>query len=54
MVPHSGARRLQEALPDLELLLLDDCGHCPQLEDTERLAEALLAFAARQAPTTLA
>jgi pimeloyl-ACP methyl ester carboxylesterase len=45
MVSHSGARVLSAALPDTEVVLLDGCGHCPQLEETDRVAELLLAFA---------
>jgi pimeloyl-ACP methyl ester carboxylesterase len=45
MVSHSGARAITAALPDTEVVLLDGCGHCPQLEETERVAELLLAFA---------
>ncbi len=45
MVSHSGARIISEALPDTEVVLLEGCGHCPQLEETERVAELLLAFA---------
>lgn len=45
MVSHSGARVLSAALPDTEVVLLDGCGHCPQLEETETVAELLLAFA---------
>ena len=45
MVSHSGARKLSAALPETEVVLLEGCGHCPQLEETERVAEILLAFA---------
>ena len=46
MVNHSGARVISAALPDTEVVLLEGCGHCPQLEETDRVAELLLAFAA--------
>jgi pimeloyl-ACP methyl ester carboxylesterase len=46
MVPHTGARILLEALPDTRVELLDDVGHCPQLEATHRLLELLLPFPA--------
>jgi pimeloyl-ACP methyl ester carboxylesterase len=49
MVSHSGARLVSEALPDTEVVLLEGCGHCPQLEETERVAELLLAFAQESA-----
>ncbi len=45
MVSHSGAKVLSAALPGTDVVLLDDCGHCPQLEETDRVAELLLAFA---------
>jgi pimeloyl-ACP methyl ester carboxylesterase len=45
MVSHSGARLVSEALPGTEVVLLEGCGHCPQLEETGRVAELLLAFA---------
>jgi pimeloyl-ACP methyl ester carboxylesterase len=45
MVSHSGARVLTAALPNTEVVLLEGCGHCPQLEETDRVAELLLAFA---------
>jgi pimeloyl-ACP methyl ester carboxylesterase len=44
MVPHSGAQKVLEALPRTRLELIDGCGHCPQLEATERVAELLLDF----------
>ena len=44
MCPHRGARVLSEALPGARVELLDGCGHCPQLEAPERLAELLAGF----------
>jgi pimeloyl-ACP methyl ester carboxylesterase len=49
MVSHSGALILQEALPDTRVELLEGCGHCPQLEETERVADLLLEFSAQAA-----
>jgi pimeloyl-ACP methyl ester carboxylesterase len=46
MVPHTGAQILLEALPHTHLELLEDVGHCPQLEATDRLLELLLPFPA--------
>jgi pimeloyl-ACP methyl ester carboxylesterase len=46
MVPHRGAQKLLDAVPGSRLELLDGCGHCPQLEDPERLVELVLRFAA--------
>lgn len=42
MVPHAGSRRVLDALPDTELVLLHGVGHCPQLEVPGRMAELLL------------
>ena len=57
MVPHAGAQKLLEAVEGSRLELLDHCGHCPQVEDPDRLVGLLLEFAtalrtgaARQAP----
>jgi pimeloyl-ACP methyl ester carboxylesterase len=49
MVPHTGARRLIAALPDTRVEMLENVGHCPQLEATDRLHELLRAFPARSA-----
>lgn len=46
MVFKSGARRVLEAVPDSRLTLIEDCGHCPQIEAADRLAELLLEFPA--------
>jgi pimeloyl-ACP methyl ester carboxylesterase len=44
MVPHSGARVVLDALPDTKVELIEGCGHCPQLEATDRLLELLIGF----------
>jgi pimeloyl-ACP methyl ester carboxylesterase len=46
MVSPRGARRVLEALPTARLELIEDCGHCPQIEAAERLAQLLLDFPA--------
>src|SRR3954451_892315 len=46
MVPHTGSRALLAALPDTDVALIEGCGHCPQLEATDRLLELLLEFPA--------
>ncbi len=43
-VSHSGARRLQDALPFTQVVWLDGGGHCPQPEETGRVAEPSLDF----------
>jgi pimeloyl-ACP methyl ester carboxylesterase len=45
MVSHSGARRVTEALPDTTYELIEGCGHCPQLEAPDRVADLLLGAA---------
>jgi pimeloyl-ACP methyl ester carboxylesterase len=45
MVTHHGARHLVRAIPDAEYVRLEGCGHCPQVEEAERLAELLMRFA---------
>jgi pimeloyl-ACP methyl ester carboxylesterase len=49
MVPSRGSRRILEALPETTYELIEDCGHCPQIEEPDRFVEALLAFAAAPA-----
>ena len=44
MVTHQGARHVLEALPSAVYVELAGCGHCPQLEDPERLSELVLGF----------
>jgi pimeloyl-ACP methyl ester carboxylesterase len=44
MVSHRGAERVLAALPQTQVELLEGCGHCPQLEATERVAELLHRF----------
>ncbi len=46
MVPHRGSRRVLEALPETTYELIEDCGHCPQVEEPDRFVELLLRFAA--------
>jgi pimeloyl-ACP methyl ester carboxylesterase len=41
MVLSSGAERLSEALPGARVELIPRCGHCPQIEEPDRLAELL-------------
>jgi pimeloyl-ACP methyl ester carboxylesterase len=46
MVPHRGAEKLLAAVAGSRLEMLDACGHCPQIEDAQRLVEVVLAFGA--------
>jgi pimeloyl-ACP methyl ester carboxylesterase len=44
MVFRTGAERVLEAATDARLELIEDCGHCPQLEAPERFTSLLLDF----------
>jgi pimeloyl-ACP methyl ester carboxylesterase len=44
MVFHTGAERVLSEIPGARLELIADCGHCPQVEEPERLAELLAGF----------
>ena len=44
MVYSKGAQRVLDAVPGARLELLDECGHCPQVECPDRFAELLLDF----------
>jgi pimeloyl-ACP methyl ester carboxylesterase len=46
MVFAKGAERIVAALPDTRVELLPRCGHCPQIEEPDRLAELLADFPA--------
>ncbi len=52
MVFDSGAQRLLDAVPGARLVTIDDCGHCPQIEATDRLAELVLDFPPPLAPAS--
>jgi pimeloyl-ACP methyl ester carboxylesterase len=45
LVFQKGAERVVEVVEDARIELLEGCGHCPQVEVPERLAELLLEFA---------
>lgn len=49
MVPSSGADRVLREVPGATLEVIERCGHCPQIEATERLAELLEDFPAQLA-----
>jgi pimeloyl-ACP methyl ester carboxylesterase len=44
LVPVSAARILLEALPNAQLAVLEDCGHCPQLQRPDDVADVLAAL----------
>ena len=44
MVYSKGAQRVLDAVEGARLELIPDCGHCPQVECTERFTELLLDF----------
>jgi pimeloyl-ACP methyl ester carboxylesterase len=44
MVAHSGAEQIVAALPQTRVELLPRCGHCPQIEEPDRLGELLAEF----------
>jgi pimeloyl-ACP methyl ester carboxylesterase len=46
MVFQTGAERVIDAVDDAELVLIPDCGHCPQIEAADRLASLVLDFPA--------
>jgi pimeloyl-ACP methyl ester carboxylesterase len=52
LVFQTGAERVLEAAADARLELIDDCGHCPQLERPERLHDLLIDFPAPSASST--
>lgn len=44
MVFNSGAERVLDVVAGAQLTVIEDCGHCPQIEAADRLAELLLDF----------
>lgn len=44
MVSSSGAEQVLAGIPGTQVELLPRCGHCPQIEEPDRLAELLAAF----------
>ena len=44
MVFQTGAERVLAAAPEARLEVIEDCGHCPQLEAPERFTELLRDF----------
>lgn len=49
MVFAAGADRVLRAVPESRIEVIERCGHCPQIEATERLAGLMVNFAAEAA-----
>lgn len=49
LVFQTGARKVLDTVPGSRLEVMDDCGHCPQLECPDPFAELVLEFAHPQA-----
>jgi pimeloyl-ACP methyl ester carboxylesterase len=49
LVFQTGADRVLDAVPNGALEVIEDCGHCPQVEAPERLMELLIDFPERAA-----
>jgi pimeloyl-ACP methyl ester carboxylesterase len=49
LVFQTGAERVLEVVPESALEVIEDCGHCPQVEAPEKLMELLVDFPARVA-----
>jgi pimeloyl-ACP methyl ester carboxylesterase len=49
LVFQTGAQRVLAAVDDARLEVVEDCGHCPQLECPDRLCELILDFPSRLA-----
>ncbi len=49
MVFQTGADRVLDAVEGAQLVTIEDCGHCPQLENPDRLVHLLLDFPAADA-----
>jgi pimeloyl-ACP methyl ester carboxylesterase len=50
LTPSKGARELLDSVPGAELIELEDCGHCAQVEQPERVAEIAVEFSERVGP----
>jgi pimeloyl-ACP methyl ester carboxylesterase len=49
MVFATGAERVLREVAESRIEVIEHCGHCPQVEEPERLAELLMEFPARLA-----
>ena len=50
MVAHTGSERLLDALPGTRFELLEEIGHCPQVEAPDAVTELLLDFTGAPEP----
>jgi pimeloyl-ACP methyl ester carboxylesterase len=50
LLPASGADDLKQRIPHAEVVMFEDSGHCPFLEETEKFNGAVEQFMARLAP----
>jgi len=50
VIPVSHAERAHQAIPGSQLVIFDNCGHCPQLEVPERFARTVIDFLHRTFP----
>ncbi len=51
ILPASGAEDLKQRIPHAEVVMFEDSGHCPFLEETDRFNAVVAEFVARLAPT---
>lgn len=50
LIPPAGARKVLDVVSDSRLVVIDGAGHCPQLEQPDRVCDLVLDFAARVRP----
>jgi pimeloyl-ACP methyl ester carboxylesterase len=53
MVFRTGAERVLAATPAAHLVVIEECGHCPQVECPDQLVDLLLGFPGTQAQAAL-
>jgi pimeloyl-ACP methyl ester carboxylesterase len=52
MVFASGAERVLRAVPESRIEVIEDCGHCPQIEAPDRLTDLIAGFSRTGIPAT--
>jgi pimeloyl-ACP methyl ester carboxylesterase len=50
LVPVASSDEMRQYRPDADLIVWDDCAHCPQLDVPERMADCLMSFADDRGP----